>query len=311
MLANYIRAMLLLELAAYAAIAWWLNFLYGWSYAELAAAAVFAALGWRLAMVCTSMTIGFFARSPREKDHHVDMRGTVAMVLREWRAVLATSLFCFPFDRFALRRDPALAPADAIPIVMVHGYFSNRGYFRVLVRALESRGAGPIFTPNLAAAFATIEDFAAQLHEQIERIAAATRQPQVILVCHSMGGLAARLYLCRHGNARVRKLITIASPHHGTVHARFGAGANARQMHRGSRFIAELCGNEGERGPQCGVTSIYTPHDNLVAPQESSRLAWARNIAIPGRGHIDILASPRLVAILVKELRECGVAVRD
>lgn len=311
MLANYIRFMLLLEVAAYAAIAWWLHFLYGWSYAGLAAAAVVAALIGRLAMVCTTTSIGFFARSPRVKDHHIGIRGTVAMVLREWRAVLGTNLFCFPWEGLALRPDPQLAPSSGKPIVMVHGYFSNRGYFRPLVRALERRGVAPIFTPNLIASFATIEDYVAQLHREIERIVAGTGQPKVILVCHSMGGLAARLYMCIHGHERVAKLITIASPHHGTVHARFGAGPNARQMHRGSQFLVQLCEKEGERGPECGVTSIYTPHDNLVAPQETSRLPWARNIAIPGRGHIDILGSERLVAVLVKELRECGVEVKD
>jgi hypothetical protein len=109
----------------------------------------------------------------------------------------------------------------------------------------------------------------------------------------------------------VRKLVTIGSPHRGTVHARFGAGANARQMRRGSAFLGELCEKEGERGPACGVTSIYTPHDNLVAPQDTSRLPWARNIAIPGRGHVDILGSERLLAVIVKELRECGVEMND
>ena len=54
MLAGYIRVMLLLELAAYAAIAEWLHFLYGWSYGALAALAVAAALIARLAMVCVT-----------------------------------------------------------------------------------------------------------------------------------------------------------------------------------------------------------------------------------------------------------------
>jgi triacylglycerol esterase/lipase EstA (alpha/beta hydrolase family) len=311
MLARYIRFMLLLELAAYVAIAEYLRFLYGWSYAWLALASIAAMLAGRFAMVCTTTAIGFLARSPRERDHHIGLMGTAVMLVREFRAALATSLFFFPWDRLALRPDPPAEPTGRIPIVMVHGYFSNRGYFRPLVRALESRGVAPIFTPNLLATFATIEQFADDLEREIERITGATGQPQVILVCHSMGGLAARFYICRHGTAHVKKLVTIASPHHGTVHARFGAGPNARQMRRESVFLGELCEKEGERGPECGVTSIYTPHDNLVAPQDTSRLAWARNIAIPGRGHIDILGSERLLAVLVKELRECGVEVRD
>jgi alpha/beta hydrolase fold len=311
MLARYIRFSLFLEFLAYVLIAQWLHWLYGWSYAWMAAGAIAASIASRLLMVCVTTSIGFLARSPRAREHHIGIRGTVAMLLREWRAVLGTNFFCFPWEGYALRPDAQAAPTGSTPVLLVHGYFSNRGYFRPVVRALEARGVAPIFTPNFPAAFAAIENFTEELHLEIERIVAATGRPQVILICHSMGGLAARAYLCAHGSSRVRKLVTIGSPHNGTVHARFGAGPNAKQMNRGSPFLGELCAKEGERGPECGVTSIYTPHDNLVAPQDSSRLPWARNIPIPGRGHVDILASERLVAVLVKELRECGVAVSD
>ena len=306
MLARYIRFMLLLELAAYVAIAEWLRFLFGWGYAPLALAAVGAALGGRFAMVCLTTAIGYAARSPVAKAHRAGFGGACMRLFREWRSVLSTSLVWFPWERFAVRPDPQPQPGGGVPVILAHGYFSNRGYFGALVRALEANGAGPVFTPNLSAAFATIEAYAEELHGEIERIAAGTAQPQVILVCHSMGGLGARSYLCAHGAGRVRKLITIASPHFGTVHARFGGGANARQMHRGSRFLGELCDKEGTRGPDCGVTSIYSPHDNLVAPQATSRLPWAKNIAIPGRGHIDILSAPELIRIVLEELRDCG-----
>jgi hypothetical protein len=311
MVAGYIRFQLFLELLAYLLIANWLHWLFGWGYGVLAALCVAAAILGRLLMVTITTTIGFAHRSPREKHHHVGPRGTIAMVLREWVAVIVNNFFRFPWHMLALRRDPAPVRDGRIPIVMVHGYFSNRGYFGPLVRALERRGVGPIFTPNFPSAFATIEKFTEQLAARIDEVVAATGQPQVILVCHSMGGLAARAYLCSHGAARVKKLVTIASPHHGTVHARFGAGPNARQMMLASDFLKELCGKEGEKGPECGTTSIYSPHDNLVAPQDTSRLPWARNIAVPGRGHVDILASERLATLVAKELRECGVAVRD
>jgi hypothetical protein len=311
MVAGYIRFQLFLELLAYVAIANWLHWLFGWRYPILAAACIAAAVLSRLVMVSITTTIGFAHRSPREKDHHIGPRGTIAMLLREWGAMLLNNFFRFPWPALALRRDPEPARDARVPIVLVHGYFSNRGYFGPLVRALEARGVGPIFAPNFSSAFTTIEEFVGQLAAEIERIAGQSGQPQVILVCHSMGGLAARAYICAHGVGRVKKLITIASPHNGTVHARFAAGANGKQMMQASAFLAELCRNEGGHGPECGVTSIYTPHDNLVAPQDTSRLPWARNIAIPGRGHVDILASDRLVAILAKELRECGVEVRD
>ena len=92
---------------------------------------------------------------------------------------------------------------------------------------------------------------------------------------------------------------------------RFGPGANARQMRRGSRFLLELCEAEGEHGPECAATSIYPAHDNLLAPQETSRLPWAKNIAIPGRGHLDIILSRHLASMVLEELREAGVAAKS
>ena len=306
MLARYIRIMLLLELAAYIAIAEWLRFLFGWSYAWLALGAIGAALLGRFALVSFTTAIGFIARSPVSEDNRIGFAASCARLLREWRSVLSTSLVWFPWDRYVVRPDPEPRPGGGIPVILAHGYFSNRGYFGALVRALEADGVGPVFTPNLSAAFATIEAYAEELHGEIERILAGTGQPQVILVCHSMGGLGARAYLCARGPARVRKLITIASPHSGTVHARFGGGANARQMHRGSTFLRELCEKEGEGGPACAVTSIYSPHDNLVAPQDTSRLAWAKNVELARWGHVGILGAQEVHLLVAEELRQAG-----
>jgi triacylglycerol esterase/lipase EstA (alpha/beta hydrolase family) len=309
-LASYARLSLLCEAAAYAAIAHWVHWLYGWGYPALTAAALCVAYLNRLLMVCITTAAARLAAGPRDASQRVPWTGEAAMVLREAWAVAAAQLFQFPFHRWAVRPDPPAAPTQGIPVILVHGYYSDRGYFGHLVRSLEACGAAPVFTPNFTSIFASIERFAAELHDEIERICAGTGAPQVVLVCHSMGGLAARSYLARHGPARVRRLVTIASPHAGTVHARLGGGTNARQMRRGSAFLAALREREGERGPGCATTSLYTPQDNLVVPAASSVLPWARNVAIPGLGHVEILRSPRLALEVRAELRESGVALR-
>lgn len=305
--ANYARFSLAFEVLAYAAIAHWLHWLYGWGYTPLAAAALGVAYVNRLLMVCITTAVARAAGGPADPSERVGWPREAAMLWREAWAVCAAQLFEFPFHALAVRPDPRPVPGAGVPVVLVHGYFSDRGYFRHLVHALEARGAAPLFTPNFTSIFASIERFAAELHEEIERICAATGAAQVVLVCHSMGGLAARCYLARHGAGRVRKLVTIASPHGGTVHARLGSGENGRQMRRASRFLETLRRREGERGPGCATTSLYTPQDNLVAPARSSILPWARNVAIPGLGHVEILRSRRLAEAVEAELRECGV----
>ncbi len=303
--------MLLAEAIAYAAIAFWLNFLYGWSYAAVAAGAVALALAGRIAIVCASQALAYACASPRPPEHRIGPGAAAAMVLREWRAAAAVNLYRFPFEYSSLRVDPQPHRGTRIPVVLVHGYFSNRGYFGPLARALEARGVEPLFAPDFSAMLATIERFAGELHDEIERIVAGTGQSKVVLVCHSMGGLAARAYLAARGEARIAKLVTIGSPHHGTVHAALGAGANARQMHPASEFLESLRRHEADNAPAVPATSIYMPHDNLVAPQDSSRLEWAKNVALPGFGHIDVLHSRRLADLLVQDFSSITNVIRS
>src|ERR1700688_2425122 len=124
MLARYLRFMLLLELVAYVLIAEWLHFLLGWSYWPLALLGIAAALAGRFAMVCVTTSIGHAAKSPRAPEHRIGPIGGLKLLFREWRAVLATNLFGFPWERHAVRLDPEPGPCAAIPIILVHGYFA-------------------------------------------------------------------------------------------------------------------------------------------------------------------------------------------
>ena len=301
MLARFVLASLLLEVAGYASIGTWLYGSRGWAPGALLALAVALALAARLLVVLLSSMLAWVYRSPREPARRLGLAGIARLVLGEWRVMLADNWLYLPFERFVVRRD-SWEPSPRVPVMLVHGYMSNRGYFGALVRWLEARGGGPVFTPNFPVLFTDIGEFASRLHARIEQVAASTGQARVVLVCHSMGGLAAREYLRLHGTGRIERLVTIASPHHGTALANFGLGANARQMCQGCEFFAALERSEGEAGPGVETLSIYTVHDNLVAPQETSRLPWATNVALSGMGHVGILAAPALFAALEKAL---------
>lgn len=301
MLARLVQLSLAFELFFYASLVAWLHVTLGWPLAALVPVAIVAALGTRLALVSVTATLGWINRSPRAPEHRIGIAGVPRYLLGEYRALLADNLFYLPW-KFALRPDPAPAPARRDPVILVHGYFSNRGYFRYLARWIEAEGLGPVFAPNFPVVFNTIEDFAAKLHREIERISTGCGRDRVVLVCHSMGGLAAREYLRVHGSSRVARLVTIASPHHGTALAAVGIGANARQMCRGCDFLKALEDSEAGRAP-VDTLSIYSPHDNLVAPQDTSRLPWARNVALPGLGHVRIIDDPATFAVLREALR--------
>lgn len=307
MLTRVVRISLIVELAAWVAISAWLHASRGIEGPALAATIVLGALAVRLALVILTCVLGWAFRSPRAPAQRLGPLGVLRLVATEYRSLLADNFWYLPFEQLALRPDPPPASGPRTPVVLVHGYLSNRGYFRPMARWLESRGVAPIFVPNYRSIFSTVERGAAELHAAIEH-ACGAGAPNVVLVCHSMGGLLARRYLQEHGEGRIARLVTIASPHHGTVLSKLGVGGHARQMCQGSEFLLALERAEEQKPPTVPATSIYSVHDNLVSPQDTSRLPWARNVAIAGVGHVAIIAAEPVFALVLEELRAAGAA---
>jgi len=307
MLTRVVRLSLALELAAWVAIAAWLHAACSIDAVALAASVVAAALALRLALVCLTCSLGWAFRSARAPAQRLGPYGVLRLVATEFRALLADNFWYLPFESLALRPDPGPAAGTRTAVVLVHGYLSNRGYFAPMVRWLEARGVAAIHVPNYRSVFSSIEGSVGELHAAIER-ACSAGAPKVVLVCHSMGGLLARRYLREHGEGRVARLVTIASPHHGTVLSKVGVGEHARQMCQGSDFLLSLERAEAEKSPTVPAVSIYSVHDNLVSPQDTSRLPWARNVAVAGVGHVAIIAWEPVYALVLEELRAAGAA---
>jgi pimeloyl-ACP methyl ester carboxylesterase len=310
MLARALRLAQLAELAACLAAGAWLHAARGWGPLAIAAGTVAWFAGARLVLVLLTSGLGWVLRTPRAPQDALGLAATLRFVLAEWRALLAANLVELPWENVVLRADPRPAPTANVPVVLVHGYFANRGYFRLLVKRLEAQGIAPIFVPTAHAVTAPIEAFADGLRAHVERIVAGTGQPRVVLVGHSMGGLVARAYMARHGTARVARLVTLGSPHRGSLLARCGMGANARQMEPGSAFLEGLARDEAAAQSRVPVLAVYSRHDNMVLPQANGRLEGARMVAISGVGHIAMLRCALVARALVAELRETEAGPR-
>ena len=127
--------------------------------------------------------------------------------------------------------------------------------------------------------------------------------PNLTIVCHSMGGLVARAHLRQRGPARIERIITIGTPHHGSVFARGVVGRCLAQMRPGNAWLAELNRNES-KPPPVPITSIWSRHDSLVAPQASSELACAENVAVVGVGHNALLGDREVGDAVVRAIIE-------
>jgi pimeloyl-ACP methyl ester carboxylesterase len=223
----------------------------------------------------------------------------IRCVLHEIFSYTAVYVFLQPFPRLVLPAEPA-GTADGRPVVvLVHGYMCNGGEWAWLGRYLLARGHA-VHTVTLEPLFAQIEDYVTPLALKVSEVAGESGR--VILVGHSMGGLVCRAYARRFGGARLARIVTLGAPHHGSALAPIGYGADAQDMWPTAAWLRGLAASE-QGGPAAPITSIYSCHDNFVAPHDSSVLAGAKNVPLPGIGHLSLLFSERVAALVDAELR--------
>jgi triacylglycerol esterase/lipase EstA (alpha/beta hydrolase family) len=150
------------------------------------------------------------------------------------------------------------------------------------------RSAGvPFVAVNLEPLFGSIDNYVDIVDEAVRRLESATNEAPV-LVAHSMGGLAVRAWLSMANNvARVHRVVTIGTPHHGTWLARFGHAANGRQMRIDSPWLQQLVRSESPRHYAL-FTCFYSHCDNIVFPASTATLPGASNRHVAGTAHVHL-----------------------
>jgi pimeloyl-ACP methyl ester carboxylesterase len=202
-----------------------------------------------------------------------------------------------------LMNDPPPAPADA-PVLLLHGVMCNAGVWSPMKRHLAEQGIAPIYALSYGPPLASIDRFADQVAEKIAAIRKATGAEQLIIVGHSMGGLVARAYMRRYGSAHVRRVVTIGTPHEGSMLAKLFPGRSLAQMRPRNAWLAELRNATVER--ESPIVSLWSWHDSMVAPQTSSVLERAENIALMGIGHNALLTDPQVMSRVADEIKRAA-----
>ena len=197
---------------------------------------------------------------------------------------------------FRWRAEPDHLAADCAGrpgVVLVHGFVCNRGFWTPWLRHLRTRGHAFVAV-NLEPVFGSIDDYVTIIGEAVNHVRAATGVAPV-LVAHSMGGIAARAWWRVADAQQVAHIVTIASPHRGTWLGRFSRHANARQMHLGSGWLAQLASDE-QRHPLPPTTCWYSNCDNIVFPVTTATLPNAQNRFVAGQPHVSLAFHPEVIA---------------
>lgn len=252
--------------------------------------------------------------SPTPGEYRLGYTARVRMFLEEFSASMLQSSWTMPRASACTRIHPG---SRMPPVLLLHGYGCNSGYWSHLLPRLDTAGISHA-SVDLEPITGDIDGYAPLVERAVEALCAATGAGKVIVVAHSMGGLVARAWMRACGTDRVARVITLGTPHHGTCLAAFGLGLNAAQMRRATQGRAAQGRAARAEPPECAwlralaanedaaaralVTSIFSHHDNIIAPQTSSELPGARNLAVGGVGHVALGRNPRVLDMLMEEI---------
>ena len=205
-------------------------------------------------------------------------------------------------------------------VLLLHGFFQTRNIWEVMEHRLRRHNYG-VFSLDLGGLLwrfntRSIEYQSRWLADKIERIVEKHRIGKIHIIGHSMGGLLAKQYIQQHGGERrVKSLITLGTPHHGTPTALLGVflmggGLLSRsplQMLPRSKVIQSL---RTEAFPSAiSLTSIFSKGD-VICPwwcsvlRKSPQQLYIRNVAIRGIGHSELTSDNKVFQIVLQHLSE-------
>ncbi|MBZ0253214.1 MAG: alpha/beta fold hydrolase [Candidatus Methylomirabilis sp.] len=223
-------------------------------------------------------------------------------VLRESLSFLAAAVL-FPLG-FLPKRIESARPGPKPPVLLVHGFGHNASAWLLYAALLRRSGWTEVYVLNYPSWNGRIEEHARRLARKVEEIAARTPHARLDLVAHSMGGMVSRWYLQHLGGAeRVRKLVTLGTPHAGIPHARYAPfHPAAAALTPGSPFMKSL-GDGSKLAERTEVVSFWSRFDNMAIPCANARMPGGRRETVfEDLGHSGLLLSLTVYRELEKEL---------
>ncbi len=215
--------------------------------------------------------------------------------VREARTAPSVFLWRQPFRTQAI--SDALHPSNKAGVVFIHGFFCNRAFWSPWMAQLQLQNRA-FASVTLEPAFGSIDDYAIIVEAAVTKITLATGQAPT-LICHSMGGLAARAWLRSSlGNDdRIKRVITIGTPHFGTALSTEKAllpFINTHQMQRLGAWTKQLAKDE-PASRYAKFTCWYSNCDNIVVPTSTAMLPDADNRLVTAEGHVSMAFSQRVM----------------
>jgi triacylglycerol esterase/lipase EstA (alpha/beta hydrolase family) len=152
-------------------------------------------------------------------------------------------------------------------------------YFKSIKTHLEAHGFR-VFHPNQDFA-GSVDHRAAQLRMRVDEVLANTGAQKVNIIAHSMGGLDARHMIVDKGMAgKVANLVTIGTPHLGTILADHVIDHGGFLLKEGLRPILNLDGFDDLRITACEEFNRRAEHEEATNSVNYHTFAGAEDLAM-------------------------------
>ena len=179
-----------------------------------------------------------------------------------------------------------------VPVVFVHGYLHNRSAWIKYFKWMKKEGFTHLLAIDLKGKFKEIEKYAEQLSVEVDQLLKRYGVNRVDIVAHSMGGLVSRYYIqVLGGKKKVRKCVTLGSPHNGTKVAVFVVGKSRQQMLPGSDFLDKIEITDSKSLGKTRLNVLYSDSDFMIVPTNLGKVIakGAKNECVGLVSHIGFI----------------------
>jgi hypothetical protein len=221
-----------------------------------------------------------------DPEEHTTPLAWCALVLGEVGATLCVGLVAL------LPRRPPSRDDGRRSVVLVAGWAMPASATALLARRLRGAGWARVYPIGLGV-WPSIDEATRRLAGGLATLRATHAVGDVDVIAVGLSGIAARALLDR--GVRVRRVVTLGTPHQGTLTAPWmRRGPWARDVRPDDDAAAPTCDGDG--------IAIASAHDVLLVPPALAYWPGAFNVALRGVGHVGMLCSARVWAIVEENL---------
>ena len=145
---------------------------------QIGGAILLIAVLWRLSHALGSYVLAAFLRWRNGRS--LPMGNSLAALASEIRARAISYNWSQPFPWLALGADP-VGSGDGAPILLVPGFFSNRGIWVQFRRRLAAAKVGPVYTVTLEPFTGSLDEMVPSLQARIEEVLRETRREKIVV----------------------------------------------------------------------------------------------------------------------------------